>query len=124
LANREYSVTGICARFMIHSPMPAIGWPFHSPAGMQYSPQCMNKPNFASRNQAIFSSCDAGAGNGGGSDVNTGAAAGRAQVALPPPCARFVQQPQVKIAASDKQMSSAVGKFNLFFMRVCNNSIW
>ena len=33
-ASCSYSRTGIWARFMIHSPMPATGRPFHSPAGM------------------------------------------------------------------------------------------
>ena len=31
---RSYSRTGICARFMIHSPMPGMRLPFHSPAGI------------------------------------------------------------------------------------------
>src|SRR5262245_29172747 len=48
----EYSVTGIFARFMIHSPMPGMVCPFHCPAGIAYSPQWMNRPYFASRNQA------------------------------------------------------------------------
>ena len=34
VASCSYSATGILARFMIHSPMPGMGWPFHSPAGM------------------------------------------------------------------------------------------
>ncbi len=33
-ASCSYSATGILARFMIHSPMPGIRLPFHSPAGM------------------------------------------------------------------------------------------
>ena len=33
-ASCSYSSTGIFARFMIHSPMPGICWPFHSPAGI------------------------------------------------------------------------------------------
>jgi hypothetical protein len=33
-ASCSYSATGIIARFMIHSPIPAIGLPFHSPAGI------------------------------------------------------------------------------------------
>ncbi len=33
-ARASYSRTGIFARFMIHSPMPGTGFPFHSPAGM------------------------------------------------------------------------------------------
>jgi len=45
---------------MIHSPMPAICWPFHVPAGIAYRPQWMNSPNFASRNHFIFSSWDIG----------------------------------------------------------------
>ena len=34
LASCSYSGTGICARFMIHSPMPGMRLPFHSPAGI------------------------------------------------------------------------------------------
>src|SRR5205814_2688455 len=45
---------------MIHSPMPGIGWTFHSPAGMAYRPQWMKRPNLASRNHCMRSSCDLG----------------------------------------------------------------
>ena len=34
VASCSYSFTGIFALFMIHSPMPGTGLPFHSPAGM------------------------------------------------------------------------------------------
>ena len=64
-ASASYSRTGILARFMIHSPMPGTGFPFHSPAGIAYRPQWMNRPNFASRNQASrasFAGSAAGAG--------------------------------------------------------------
>src|SRR5882724_6486201 len=60
LASCSYSFTGILARFMFHSPIPAMGCPFHSPAGMAYRPQWMNRPNLAWRNHCILSSCDLG----------------------------------------------------------------
>ena len=53
---------------------------FHTPAGWQYNPQWMNRPYFASRNHAIFSSCEAGAGRAGGSLVKAGGAAPMAQL--------------------------------------------
>ena len=34
-ARGSYSFTGILPRFMIHSPRPGIGLPFHSPAGIE-----------------------------------------------------------------------------------------
>src|SRR4029453_2535180 len=37
---------------MIHSPIPGIRLPFHSPAGIAYRPQWMKRPYFASWNQA------------------------------------------------------------------------
>ena len=33
-ARPSYSRTGIRARYMIHSPIPGTGFPFHSPAGI------------------------------------------------------------------------------------------
>src|SRR6266496_3280054 len=60
-ASCSYSFTGILARFMIHSPMPAMGFPFHSPAGIAYRPQWMKRPNLASRNHFIFASWEVGA---------------------------------------------------------------
>ena len=54
-ASCSYSATGIFARFMIHSPMPGICLPFHSPAGIAYRPQWMNIPKRASRNHFIRS---------------------------------------------------------------------
>src|SRR5215218_5874511 len=62
VASCSYSFTGICARFMIHSPSPRTRFPFHSPAGIAYSPQWMNRPNFASRNHASRASRAGSAG--------------------------------------------------------------
>src|SRR4051794_28730201 len=66
LASCSYSETGILARFIIHSPRPAIFSPFHSPAGTAYRPQWMKRPNLASRNHFILASCEGGAGSGFG----------------------------------------------------------
>ena len=33
-ASCSYSLTGICERFIIHSPSPSERLPFHSPAGI------------------------------------------------------------------------------------------
>ena len=55
-ASFTYSSRGTLARSMIHSPIPPIGLPFHSPAGIAYSPQWMNIPNRPSRHQAIRAS--------------------------------------------------------------------
>src|ERR1017187_693232 len=70
----------------------------------------MNRPNFASRNHAIFSSCDAGAGSGGGSFVMAGGGA----------CLMCLvqQQPPAKTATSDRKSSSAKDWGSLAFM-VC-----
>ncbi len=62
----------------------------------------MNRPNFASRNHAIFSSCDAGAGSGGGSCVKVGTL-GAELLAQLPHCACLVAQPQVKHGESEQE---------------------
>src|ERR1039457_6649770 len=78
----------------------------------------MNKPNFASRNHAIFSSCDAGAGKGGGSCVSAGGF-GAAHIAqLPHFICLVQQQPTAKTATSDRERSSAKVRASLVFM-VC-----
>ena len=46
-ANDSYSFTGIGTWAMIHSLLGRTGLPFHSPAGMAYSPQWMNRPYLA-----------------------------------------------------------------------------
>src|SRR5579863_8329666 len=58
-ASCAYSWTGIRALCMIHSPSPGTICPFHSPAGMAYRPQWINKPNLACRNHCIFASWEA-----------------------------------------------------------------
>jgi len=74
LASGSYSATGMRPRSMIHSPMPAIFLPFHSPAGIAYSPQWMNMPNRASRHQAIRASCCCLVSAGGASAAQTAVA--------------------------------------------------
>ena len=65
-ASFSYSRTGIFERFMIHSPRPSDRFPCHSPAGMAYRPQWMNRPYFASRNHSRRFSLAGSGGRGAG----------------------------------------------------------
>src|SRR2546421_7873340 len=56
---------------MIHSPMPLISFPFHSPAGIAYSPQWMNMPKRASRHHFIRASrCSGDSASGCAAEVD------------------------------------------------------
>lgn len=85
----------------------------------------MNSPYFASRNHAIFSSCDAGAGNGGGNGVNSGAFGAEATEQHD---IRLVEQPSTQAATNDKAIRSVSGEFNFVFMQMTmvqlSGSLW
>src|ERR1044071_2116093 len=59
--------------FIIHSPIPLTGFPFHSPPGIAYRPQWINMPNRASRNHPMRWSCSALASAGIAADTLTDA---------------------------------------------------
>src|SRR5262249_19424660 len=77
----------------------------------------MNRPYFASRNQAIFSSCEAGAGKIAGNGTSSGAFAGTepAQQGIPQDICR-VAQPSNKANASAVENKRTTGKIDFFFM--------
>jgi hypothetical protein len=88
----------------------------------------MNNPYFASRNHAIFSSCDAGAGSGDGSGTNAGAFDADATEQQLSHDIGLVEQPSMQAATSDKAIRSVNGEFNFVFMRMTmvqlSGSMW